>query len=153
MDPNVFDNVPQTEAVKKDLYWTTDVIKKLYEIKGGDKLVQQRKNEDRLVKIDRYYIAKYKAQTRVLKSFIFFCCLALVGSVLLNKGLITSLTYIIYVGILGFIMLYVIGRDIINIFLRDSTNFDEYDYALYYTPIKGTSGPSIVESEIPTCPS
>ena len=89
----------------------------------------------------------------MLKSFIFFCCLALVGSVLLNKGLITSLTYIIYVGILGFIMLYVIGRDIINIFLRDSTNFDEYDYALYYTPIKGTSGPSIAESEIPTCPS
>jgi hypothetical protein len=153
MDPNVFDGVQQNDAVKKDLYWTTDVVKKLYQLKGGDKLLQQRKNEDRLLKLDRYYIAKYKAQTRVLKSFIFFCCLALVGSILLNKGLITSLTYTVYAGLLGIVMLYVISRDIINIFLRDSTNFDEYDYSLFYTPVQGTSGPSIAESNIPTCPS
>lgn len=156
MDPNLFDNVQINDNVNQDIRYTTEVINALYNLEGGDKLIQKRQNEDRLVEIDRYYIAKYKAQTRVLKTFIFFCCLALIGSVLFNKGIISLLMYTSYVGILGIIMLYIVGRDIVNIFIRDSTNYDEYDYSLSYSPsFSDVSGSynSAELSNIPSCPS
>lgn len=158
MNAKIFDNVPLTDDVKLDMYMTTGVIKTLYQLDGGDKLIQQRKNEDRLVEINHYYIAKYQAQTKVLKTFIFFCCLAMIGSILYNKGLITMLTFTIYTGLLGFIMLYVIGRDIFNIFIRDSRNYDEIDYSLSYTPsfpdidLSGNTPSAAELSNIPSCP-
>jgi hypothetical protein len=158
MNAKIFDNVPLTDDVKLDMYMTTGVIKTLYQLEGGDKLIQQRKNEDRLVEINHYYIAKYQAQTKVLKTFIFFCCLAMIGSILYNKGLITMLTFTIYTGLLGFIMLYVIGRDIFNIFIRDSRNYDEIDYSLSYTPsfpdidLSGNTPSAAELSNIPSCP-
>ena len=97
-------------------------------------LYQDKNNKDRLVEIDRYYIAKYKAEIRVLKTFIFFCCLALIGSIFYNKGMISMLLFTIYTGLLFLVMFIVIARDLINIFLRDSTNFDEYDYSFFYKP-------------------
>jgi hypothetical protein len=157
MDPNVFDNVPQDNAVKLDIYTTTGVMSRLYDLEGGDKLIQQKKNEDRLVQIDRYYIAKYKAETRVLQSVVFFCCVAMVGSVLFNKGLISLLSFTMYIGFVGIIMLYVIGRDIYNIFIRDSANYDEIDYNFYYTPpgsnASGQNYTSAELSNMPSCPS
>lgn len=158
MNAKIFDNVPLTDDVKLDMYMTTGVIKTLYQLEGGDKLIQQRRNENRLVEINHYYIAKYQAQTKVLKTFIFFCCLAMIGSILYNKGLITMLTFTIYTGLLGFIMLYVIGRDIFNIFIRDSRNYDEIDYSLSYTPsfpdidLSGNTPSAAELSNIPSCP-
>jgi hypothetical protein len=138
MDPNVFDKYyarnPDDAALNLDVAMTTSVIKMLYGIKGGDSLYQDKNNKDRLVEIDRYYIAKYKAEIRVLKTFIFFCCLALIGSIFYNKGMITMLFFTIYTGLLFLVMFIVIARDLINIFLRDSTNFDEYDYSFFYKP-------------------
>jgi len=158
MNANLFDQVPQTDDVKLDMYMTTGVIKTLYQLEGGDKLIQQRKNENRLVEINHYYIAKYQAQTKVLQSFIFFCCLAMIGSILYNKGFITLLTFTIYTGLLGFIMIYVIGRDIFNIFIRDNRNYDEIDYSLSYTPsfpdidLSGNTPSAAELSNIPSCP-
>jgi hypothetical protein len=139
-------------------YLASGIVKTLYELDGGDKLIQQRKNENRLIEIDRYYIAKYKAETKVLQVVIFFCCLALIGSILYNKEIISLLMYTTYVGFISLIMLLVIGRDMYNIFIRDSTNFDEIDYTLSYRPVIPDISSNINYntgelSNLPSCPS
>jgi hypothetical protein len=75
MDPNIFDNIEFNFESYVHSYLASGIVKTLYELDGGDKLIQQRKNENRLIEIDRYYIAKYKAETKLLQVIIFFCCL------------------------------------------------------------------------------
>ena len=157
MNPNIFDNVPRNHDSEMDIYWANGVMKTLYELEGGDKLYQQRKNENRLIEIDHYYIAKYKAETRILQTVVFFCCLAMVGSVLFNVGFISLLMYTSYVGIVGILMLYFVLRDIYRIYSKDSQNFDEIDYSLYYKKddldISGTIYNTAELSNLPSCPS
>jgi len=161
MDPNVFDSAyasnPNDNALTLDIAMTNSVIRALYEVKGGDRLFQDKKNKDRLVQIDRYYIAKFQAETRILQTVVFFCCLALIGTLLYNKQLFSLLFYTIYICILFLIMFFFIARDLFNIFLRDSTNFDEYDHKFLYSPgnpvnFKNTYNDAEL-SNLPTCAS
>ena len=162
MDPNIFDNAyaanPTDNALNMDIEMTNSVIKSLYELKGGDRFAQEKLNKNRLVQLDRYYIAKFQAETRVLKTVVFFCCLALIGTVIFNKQLITSLFYTLYMGIIFIIMLFIISRDLFDIFLKDNMNFDEYDYAFLNRPavslMTGDDYYNDAElSNLPTCAS
>jgi hypothetical protein len=138
MDPNIFDNAytanPNDNALNMDIEITNSVIKSLYELKGGDKYAQEKINKNRLVQLDRYYISKLQAETRVLKTIVFFCCLGLIGTLIFNNSFITSLFYTVYMGILFFIMFIIVSRDLADIFLRDNMIFDEYDYAFLNRP-------------------
>jgi hypothetical protein len=111
-----------------------------------------------LVQLDRYYIAKLQAETRVLKTIVFFCCLGLIGTLIFNNRLITSLFYTVYMGILFFIMFIIVSRDLVDIFLRDNMIFDEYDYAFLNRPavslMTGDDYYNDAElSNLPTCAS
>jgi hypothetical protein len=162
MDPNIFDNAyaanPNDNALNMDIEMTNSVIKSLYELKGGDKYAQEKINKNRLVQLDRYYIAKLQAETRVLKTIVFFCCLGLIGTLIFNNRLITSLFYTVYMGILFFIMFIIVSRDLVDIFLRDNMIFDEYDYAFLNRPavslMTGDDYYNDAElSNLPTCAS
>lgn len=80
------------------------------------------------LQVNNYYILKYKSESHILKSIIFFCGLALIGCFFFLKGLIGEPLYIIY---LGFIITFGIGYIIYNLYYlkyRDNQHFDEYDY-------------------------
>jgi hypothetical protein len=156
MNPDLFNDVSLNSStiIKDYVKNTTSVANMLYQLEGGDDLIQTKDNQTRLMHIDRYYIAKYRAETRILQSFIFFCCLVLIGCVLLNNGLFTTLMFTCYVSFIFLLMIYVIGLDMYNIFIRDNTNFDEIDY---YPPSKSDSmyktHNTVEISNLPSCPS
>ena len=153
MDPNIFDNVTNdsSDDIKEYVQKTSLVANVLYEIEGGDGLKQLKENQTRMLQIDRYYIAKYKAETRVLQRFVLFCCLVLIGSIFYNKGLVTLSMFTSYVIIICIVMVYVIGLDVYNIFIKDNTNFDEIDYSIYYAPGPNNYNRTKI-SNLPSCP-
>jgi len=159
MDRNMFNDADTSDPMTRwDLNGATAVVDMLYQLDGGKNALQLKRNEDRLLEIDRYYISKYKAQTNILKTFIFFCCLALIGAIIYNKQLMTLLTYTCYIAFIFIVMLLIIGRDIFNLFMRDNQNFDEFDYSIYYRPTSIGSnmykGRNTAElSNLPSCPS
>ena len=103
-------------------------------ISGNNDLRQIKQNQHRLIQSDTYYLSKYKAQSMILKTIIFFCCLGLIGTILFHKSLISNLVFTIYLGILLAILFILIAKDTFNIFLRDSFNFNEFDFGFFYKP-------------------
>lgn len=95
---------------------------------------QQVNNKKRQVEIDRYYASLYDRQLWVVKKAVFICCLGLIGCILFQNGLMSDTTFILYQSLLlsaGFI---VILYDLWDIYLRDNTIFDEYDFSVFADP-------------------
>ena len=159
MDVNIFSNAQvENENTILDIKNTTLVAQMLYELKGGNVNNDNNiyNNQERLIQIDKYYLLKYKAQSDILKTIIFFCFLGLVGAVLYNKNLISSSIYNIYLGSIFALLIILISKNTYNIFLRDNINFDEYDYGFLYKPpataLTMNKNTNLVElSNMPTC--
>ena len=136
----------------------TIVANMLNKIKNTENIEKIQNNQDRLIQIDKYYLNKYKTQSDILKKVIFFCCVGLVGAVLYNKKLISTLVFSIYLGVVFSILIILIAKDVFSVFLRDNMNFDEYDYGFLYKPPVVTSNMhndynTAELSNMPTCAS
>jgi len=98
---------------------------------------------ERQIDVNKYYIMKYQSESYILKLIIFFCGLALIGSLFFFKGFIGETLYIIYLGIIISIGIITIGYNIYNLLYRDNIRFDEYDYGYMSeigTDIYGNTG-------------
>ena len=160
LDETIFENSKNLKNpnILIDEKNATIVANMLNKIKNTENIDKIQNNQDRLIQIDKYYLNKYKAQSDILKKVIFFCCVGLVGAVLYNKKLISTLVFSIYLGVVFSILIILIGKDLFSVFLRDNMNFDEYDYGFLYKPPVVTSnmhnGYNTAElSNMPTCAS
>lgn len=103
-------------------------------------------HDEKELEVNNYYILKYKSESDILKSIIFFCGLSLIGCFFFLKGLIGETLYIIYLGcIITFGMIYII-YNMYNLKYRDNQKFDEYDYR--YTQNTGTDIKPIEKEKI-----
>jgi hypothetical protein len=91
-------------------------------------------NLQRNAEVDMFFILKYKKQIETLKHVIIICCIGLIGSVLYHNGFITSDVYTLYLGAVFGIGLFIVLYDLFDIFIRNSINFNEYDYEFIYKP-------------------
>jgi hypothetical protein len=90
--------------------------------------------DEKELDVNNYYILKYKSESHIFKSIIFFCGLALIGCFFFLKGLIGEALYIIYLGcIITFGMVYII-YNLYDLKYRDNQQFDEYDYRYMQKP-------------------
>ncbi len=136
MNPNAFnDYINQTipysndpDPVLSDITSATHVANKLYYYENGPDKEEMIKNQERLIKIDRFYISKYIAQTNILKQIIFFCCLALLGAIFYKIQFISQTVFHFYLVVVFSVMLFYTGVSFYDIYSRNSQNFDEYDF-------------------------
>jgi hypothetical protein len=90
----------------------------------------------RTMDIQEYYDKNYKQQIVLMKIVLFFSLLALVGGLLLNYEWIGVSFFAVYLGVVlavGFIVLFYYLWDY---YLRDTSNFDEYNFLTYHPPPK-----------------
>ena len=168
MDPNIFDAYQNltydptnmsAQNVLSDISYSTLVAKQLYAFENGPVKQDIITNQQRLIKIDRFYIDKYKAQTTILKQIIFFCCLGLIGAIFYNKQIISLDVFNFYLIVLFSVLLYYTGYGLYDIYSRDNQNFDEYDFGTLTdmsmnsikTKKNGNFDFLFEESKIPSC--
>ena len=98
-----------------------DALLTLSELSDKEKRERKRQNE-----INQYYQKRYQRQIVVLQKIVVFFCLAILGT-LLPDGIRPLYLGVLFAG--GFIMLF---YDLWDIFLRDSRDFDQYNFNLFY---------------------
>lgn len=81
--------------------------------------------------IQEYYNRQYQQQIFLLKLFIMFSLLALLGCLLFNYSLISVYLLTFYLGLVLSVAFVVIFYYLWDFFLRDNTVFDEYNFATY----------------------
>jgi hypothetical protein len=90
--------------------------------------------DEKELEVNNYYISKYKSESHILKSIIFFCGLALIGCFFFLKGLIDESLYVIYLGCIITVGIVYIIYNMYNLKYRDNQKFDEYDYQYMQKP-------------------
>jgi len=98
-----------------------DELLNLSELSDKEKRERKRQNE-----INQYYQKRYERQIVVLQKIVVFFCLAILGTLLPN-GIRPLYLGVLFAG--GFIVLF---YDLWDIFLRDSRDFDQYNFNLFY---------------------
>jgi hypothetical protein len=86
--------------------------------------------------IQEYYDKNYQQQVLLFKVLLIFSLIALFGVLLLNFQWISLSLFTVYLGTdlaIGFIVMFYFLWDF---YLRDNTNFDEYDFLVYNPPSK-----------------
>ena len=91
-------------------------------------------NNIRYIEINEYSILKYKKQTILLKKIILICVIALLGSLFFYSNIISNTVYNIYLGIIFGVGFIIVMYDLFDIFIRNSYDFNQYDYNFIYTP-------------------
>jgi len=107
-------------------------------------------NDMRQIETNNYYTSKYNKESYILKQIIFYCCLALVGSLFFLKGFITETVYIIYLAIIIFIGFSAVIYSLYDLYMRDNIIFDEYDYPHLNSP--GNVSYKSVETQVTVDP-
>jgi|LauGreDrversion2_2_1035103.scaffolds.fasta_scaffold30773_2 lipopolysaccharide export LptBFGC system permease protein LptF len=93
----------------------------LPELSSKERREHRRQNE-----INRYYQKKYERQIVILQKIVIFFCLAILGTLFPDN--IKPL----YLGLLFAIGFVVIFYDMWDVFLRDSRDFDQYNFNYFY---------------------
>jgi hypothetical protein len=117
-----------------DASYTTLYSQYLNKINNVDSTGKTIQNNKRNIEINQNAILKYKAQSLVLKKIIVICCIALIGSFLFYLNILPDMMYNIYLGIVFGIGFIIIMYDLYNIFIRNSNDFNQYDYEFLYKP-------------------
>jgi hypothetical protein len=139
-DPDPYSAYMKYEQVKNlrdnyelDVAYSTtisDIITKLREDLSPkmkkERMLKMRKNE-----IQEYYHSEYQRQIFILKLFIFFTVISLLGAILYRTGLVPPFLLMAYLGAVGSIAFVVIFYYLWDFYLRDNTIFDEYDFSTY----------------------
>jgi len=100
----------------------------LYDVHGLKDISQNNINLERNAEVSLYYYLKYNKQIYLLKLIIFTCCLALFGAVLYSNSILSSNNFTYYLGVVFGIGAIFIVYNIYDIYIRDTINFNEYDY-------------------------
>lgn len=103
---------------------------------GIPKIQREIQYKKRTADIQEYYNKNYTQQIVLLKIILVFSLLALFGGLLMNYQLVSASFFAVYLGVvlsIGFIMLFYYLWDF---YLRDTTNFDEYQFFTYHPPPK-----------------
>jgi hypothetical protein len=98
-----------------------DELLGLSELSAKEKRELKRRNE-----INRYYQKRYERQIVILQKIVVFFCLAILGT-LLPDGIRPVYMGVLFAG--GFVVLF---YDLWDVFLRDSRNFDQYNFNFFY---------------------
>jgi hypothetical protein len=102
--------------------------------KVGPQVEKELQLKQKKMEIQDYYTKSYDKQIQIFKIIVFFTLFALVGGICLHYRLISSSIFALYLGLvlsIGFIVLFYALWDF---FLRDSTEFDEYNFLVYQSP-------------------
>jgi len=118
------------------------VEKELNTSKQRLKILEEEKNNVRLVEINDYYGQKYAEHTDLMKIIVYMLVPILILAILFNKGLLPSKIYYILIAIIGLIGAVFIWRTVFSIVLRDPMNYQEYDW--YFDP---SSAPTSTSSD------
>jgi hypothetical protein len=93
----------------------------------------ERQNE-----IQNYYQKQYKQQIFLVKVLIFFAIFAMIGFICLQYQWIPLPIFIGYLGVVFSIAFVVFFYYLWDFYMRDKTNFDEYQFNTYVPPTDGT---------------
>ena len=127
-------NVSRNENDAIDISYSNYYTKFLSRAHKTEDISMNIVNLQRNAEVNMFYILKYKKQIQTLKHVIIICCVGLIGSVLYHNGLMPSSVYTLYLGAVFGIGGVVIVYDLFDIFIRNSNNFNEYDYEFIYSP-------------------
>ncbi len=110
----------------KDIY-VSDKLDDFDELFGLTEYAEKEKREvKRRNEINQYYQKRYERQIVILQKMVVFFCLAILGT-LLPDGIRP-----VYLGVLFAIGFVVFFYDLWDVFLRDSRNFDQYNFNFFY---------------------
>tara|TARA_Y100000385_G_C12896138_1_gene552164 strand:- start:53 stop:865 length:813 start_codon:yes stop_codon:yes gene_type:complete len=126
-----------------------DISNTLVDIKD---MTQNLNNKKRYLEIRNYYDKKMNDHIYIFKVVVFICLVMLLISFIYKSGLLPDSVFVTLIGLgISIIVIYTIGK-LIDIFLRDGYNYDEYNYYVrgeYYLK-KDLSGNDISDhSDIP----
>jgi uncharacterized membrane protein (DUF485 family) len=114
----------------------------LYNVHNLNDVSQNSINLERNSEVSAFYLFKYNKQIYLLKLIIFVCCIALIGCIIYNYGIMPSNMFTIYLGVVfaigGILVLY----NLFDIYVRDNHNFNEYDQ-LYKPPLPNSVNTSL----------
>ena len=117
-----------------DISFSDTVDQLTYPLTSPYNSINGKKNiiQDKQIDINTYYSKLYDKKIKIIKEIIIICCLGLIGCFLLNNKIIGDKLFSMYLGLVlsvGFILVF---YDLWDLYIRDNTNFDEYDYSVYY---------------------
>lgn len=107
-------------------------------------IIEKNTNKRRLIEINTYYSKEYNAYSQVMKYILFICVPILILSILSNKNILPDNIYNLLVIIILVVGIIVIIRKLWDIAIRDSINFDEYNW--HFNPSDYTSSTSTSSS-------
>ena len=85
-------------------------------------------NKNRFLEIRNFYDKKMNDQINIFKFMIFVCCIMLFITFFYKNGFISDNIFVVLIGVgISVLVIYVIGK-LIDIILRDSNVYDEYNY-------------------------
>jgi len=107
-----------------------DELLNLSQLSAKERREHRRHNE-----INRYYQKRYERQIVLLQKVVVFFCIAILGT-LLPDSLRT-----LFIGTLFAVGFVVFFYDLWDIYLRDSRDFDQYDFNFFYNkPLSSEAG-------------
>jgi hypothetical protein len=117
-----------------DVNYNTQMDTLLNELNGS--LVEKQKKKDiqlleRKKDIEEYYYDEYTQQIYIIQCAVAFAVLALGGGMLYRAQLFTQTVLMVYLGIVASIAFVVVGYYLWDLYSRDATVFDEYNFARY----------------------
>jgi hypothetical protein len=106
-------------------------------------LQAEKNNKIRLVEINNYYGEKYAEHASLMKIIIFILVPVILLTILYNNDILPSKIFYILIVIISAIGGYYLGKTYISIFMRDTMNYEEYDW--YFNP---KTAPSVASSSV-----
>ena len=127
-------------------YWQSvgqnfDAVKEIMDndnIKMGtdiSNIEQDINNKKRHLEINQYYNAKYEKQQKIIRNMVILLSIMILLSAIFKIGLLPEKLFVALIGTIFAIMFIYFVYESLNIYFRDSRNFDEYTYLA-----NGTSG-------------
>tara|TARA_B100000424_G_scaffold224511_1_gene184420 strand:- start:7384 stop:8319 length:936 start_codon:yes stop_codon:yes gene_type:complete len=127
---SVQNNVSEARNALVDEVAISGVIK--HELSNAENsleaLKDKRFNKLRMTEINDYYSEKYRTQTKVMKTIVYFCVPILVLGILTKNELIPQNIGLGIIGILIGLAIMVVLYQVNDIWWRDNMVFDEYDW-------------------------
>jgi hypothetical protein len=106
-------------------------------------LQSEKDNKIRLVEINSYYGEKYAEHASLMKIIIFILIPVIVLTILYNNDILPGKIFYILIIIIAAIGGYFLWKTYISIVMRDTMNYQEYDW--YFNP---KTAPSVVSSSV-----
>ena len=91
-------------------------------------LEEQKNNKVRLVQINNYYSERYSEHTEIMKIIIAMLVPIIILTILNKKNIIPKSVFLVLVIIISVIGSYFLWTKLFSIFMRDSMNYNEYNW-------------------------